>query len=207
MHSELLKIAKVEKVILILRRQDLFAISLWKQLILSEDRFAKLIHPSILFLMNDQSADLSTAPICLDWSLYYEQLRAYFEDASILVLPYEMFYSSPLIFIGKITSFLGLPSDYIPKVKTEITNKSVESTGYKSHYVDIINHGYSSPLALRKASRFLSRRISWLPNFLTYDSLVTPFPEIQLQDFYSRFRLSNQQISSKIGIDLVSYGY
>lgn len=126
--SLLLKaVLDVDKVILTIRRQDLYAQSLYRQLVFEENRFGRFVEPENFISTKPQPTAISSA-VELNWLSLYQNYVSIFGKENVLCLPYEeMIYDLP-VFIERINAFLGVTPD-LPEnffsLKERVSNVNV----------------------------------------------------------------------------------
>jgi len=97
----------IEKVILVIRRQDHYVQSLYRQLILEEDRYGRFICPEDFVSKTPRLTALSSA-VELNWLSLYQNYISIFGLDNVLCLPYEEMVKDLHGFIGRINNFLGV---------------------------------------------------------------------------------------------------
>jgi hypothetical protein len=192
------------KVIFVLRRQDLFVESIYRQAIRggyhrSVAKFLSVKRGEFgrIFYGRDALMDIHSMNY-LNWVEYYAEV---FGEENLLVLPYEMLKSDRRGFLERISSFMGV--EYREPLSGERTNG---------------RDSYALLCAMRLVNSFvpkkLQNRISDILPFGIVASLLNAigWERAFLDEEYSRKILSfhedtNRELSRKYGLELERYGY
>jgi len=197
----LLHTSGVRKVIFIFRQQTHWALSLWRQFLLAEDRFARFVPFEDLFGDSHVSGIID-----LDWNLYIDSMEERFGPQNVLALPYELLKSDPDNFFQTINVFLGFDGDFlIPDARTR-ENITRADMLYKGSVLD----SYALMSKFPKLRRNVHKTLKNMP-VIFKKNLVIEYPLTKNEDylhiFQNRFRHSNTVLMDRIGYDLRSYGY
>lgn len=197
----LLKLARINKVIFVCRRQADYAVSLWRQFLLAEDRLARFMPFEAMF-----GGSTSEGVVGLDWNPYIDAMDQAFGAPNVLVLPYELLKADADCFFRRINTFMGFPADLV------IPDSTIEVNPTKS---DLVYRGCVWDEA------FLLRRLPWLRRRLhglvaRYPGLIpsrvaTEFsmvvPGEVLDGLQARFGAANVRLESRLGLSLKSFSY
>jgi hypothetical protein len=199
-HMELLRCAGVEKALFVIRRQDEYALSLWRQLILREDRFSRFVKFATLF-----GCDNDHPIVELDWSRYVEALHAVFGRENVLVLPYEMMIEARDLFLCRFEYFAELEHGQARPDMGCGENLSSRDETYRGYVMDDWLVFDRVPF-LRRAWRRLARSIPFIKDMgsIIHEIGVSD----SMHDFLlTRYRDSNARLQEQIDVDLRDYGY
>lgn len=200
-HLDLLSAAGVEKIIFVCRKQASWAISLWRQFLLSENRFSRFVSFDTLFGNSDLDGVIG-----LDWDLYIQKLDSQFGRENVLVLPYELLISDAVDFFRRLSFFLGYKKAIIPQNLSIRENLSCVEEIYYGLKFDGVFPFYKLPYLRRK----LHRLVDILPVNLTRGIVMMNSMSVdhkELMSLQGRFFSSNRKLDSRIGISLEKFGY
>lgn len=195
----LLKEAKIDKIIFIIRRQTDWIKSFWTQLIVSEDRYCKYISPDQMF-----SLDNSFRGFGADWYEYVKNCFDVFGEQNVLVLPYEMLNYDLNKFYEKLNSFLIGINSFVPENNQKI-NLSKNYKIYRSTFLDnipMLSNYYSFRRLIRAIIKFGPKNMNLLSK-----EIETNFPDEFLSKIFNKYESSNSKLSNLINLDLSQYGY
>ncbi len=193
------------KIIFVFRRQPEWLHSLWRQLVLIEDRFSRYLDPSQLI----ETGDDGTALIDMDWRAFVESYDNVFGKENVLALPYEQMQAEPQAFVRQIAEFIG--SSLVHDVDFGNRENSFDrETKYVGWRID--NHltsatGYRIRKTLRRPGIFARVQRSPLANWLLYEARPAPFGDDLKSEIAGRYAEGNRALGGRLGRDLAAYGY
>lgn len=202
LHAELLKQAGIGRIMLIVRRQNDYAVSLWRQFLLAEDRFARFIDFPRVFC----EPEIGQSIVDMDWCALADMLDGVFGVKNVLVVPYEQLVHSPQAFFERCAAFFELGENaYAPPNRRE--NPSRSDQVYWG-----IKGDWSTPLSKMHRVRILLHRLARrFPEAANKLRVVKPHsmsvPQEILDGLMAACRESNQRLARRIGMDLQQYGY
>lgn len=195
-HAKLLKSAGITRIVFITRRQADYAVSLWRQFLLAEDRFARFVPFEALF----HADTLGEVVIDMDWIAFIEILDSVFGQENVLVLPYEMLTLYPDNFFVLLNHFLGVEDSFMPP-RDKRENSSCRDEYYRGLKLDHV-----FPLArMRRVRAWLHRHIRNYP-FIAQDYSMN-IPDESLKRISMRYRQSNLQLEERMSMNLKTYEY
>jgi len=187
------------RIILILRRQDTFIESLYRQSIRNGNphgiqRFMNGATSDFGGYKSASSPNFDVQVLC--WSHTVRFYRDLFGMNNVLALPNEMLAREPQTFIDRITSFLGLPA--FSRISTERTNS-------RDTLVPLTFQRYCNLTMPHKVAQYIGGavrpRLNWIP--FDRDYLDKQLKQ-RLQNF---FREDNRALGELLNCDLEPYGY
>jgi hypothetical protein len=201
LHMTLLKDAGVSKVLFVCRQQTNWALSLWRQFLLAEDRFARYIPFEELF-----GTDREPGVVDLDWNQYIKIIDAQFGAKNVLVLPYEFLITDSIGFYKQLNSFFGVSEEVLIAARDARENPSRTDSVYRGLSIDREFPFSRLPRLRRQLHRLSQRHPRFIPECLKMESLMSVPGEINAL-FKRRFRDSNLCLGKRINFDLGVYGY
>ena len=198
---KLLKQSGVTKIIFVIRRQTDFAQSLWKQFLLTEDRFKKYIPFEVLF-----GGETNEGIFELDWNIYINSILSNFNEKNVCVVPYELFVESPHKFIKCLVDFLGVTIDKKINIKNVITNPSKKNVIYKSLKLDHSNFMIKYPMVRKLLRSFLINNKNYLPDCFFEMKSITVKKDI-IDIIKQRYKAKNVLLESRFNLSLSQYKY
>jgi hypothetical protein len=197
-HMGLLKEAGVSKILFVCRRQTDFSISLWKHLLLAEDRFGRFLPFDALFGHD--------GVVELDWNQYIHVMDAVFGEENVLVLPYELMVRSPVMFFRRINGFFGMDeSVFIPDF-TIRENPSHNESNYVDLLWDDVFPFDRLPRVRRRIHDWVRHHNNYMPDFMYRKHSVTLTHEV-LDDLMRRYVEPNRRLEARVGVDLKDDNY
>lgn len=198
----LLRYMNIKQIFLTIRRQDTYASSLWRQLLLREDRFRKYHSFDSLFLSKP-------AFFNLNWLYLYKLLCRYFTPNSILILPYELFLQDKYSFFDRINSFIGSNTSF-SSINTPSIPSAVVNTSLNSNYYYGLRYGSIFPLSHSSTLRWGIKKIVLnlrVPRRIFLNKYSMDLPEVKLAKILSSYRESNKQLSDITNLRLDNFSY
>lgn len=201
-NAALLKLAGVERIVFITRRQTNYALSLWRQFLLAEDRFAGFVPFDALFC----AAAPSQGVMDLDWASYMEIYDGVFGRENVLALPYEFLISSPQDFYDRCNRFLEVGGPIAPP-QGRRENPSRLDDSYEG-----LKGDWSLPLSrLPKIRARLHVMFRRYPRMVRMLRIGRSWPMKVPIDCVEHIRLihreSNERLAERMQIDLSGYDY
>ena len=197
----LLKQSGATKIIFVIRRQTDFAQSLWKQLLLTEDRFKKYIPFEVLF-----GGETNEGIIELDWNIYINSIMSIFNEKNVCIVPYELLVESPQKFIKILSKFSGISLDKKVNIKNVTINASKKNIIYKSPKIDHSNFMIKYPIARKLLRSFLINNKNYLPDCFFEMKNVTVKKNI-IDIIKQRYKAKNIILESRFNLGLSQYKY
>ncbi|GEM_PF-4255781 len=190
----------IEKIIFVFRGQADWSISLWRQLILAEDRFARYVSFEDLF--GNMSSDGKCAPLDMDWMGYLNSYREIFGAQNVLAVPYERLVHEAPMFFEEVSRFMGVKSKRLPDF-SQRENLSQEDNFYLAWKM-----GGDSRLLRAYPLRMLlhNKKRSFLSLCFKKEPITNFNHDFRIK-IMQHFRDSNQELSNQTGYNLASYGY
>jgi hypothetical protein len=167
------------KIILIVRKQDDWCDSIYRQLVFNENRFGLYIKFSDLYATKPSLKSLSYSGE-LNWHELYRNYTDIFGKENVLCLPYEQLVDNSKKFVEILNSFIGDE----PELPEEFWNKRNNVSPFESIY---------------KSSSILKMNTKKI----AYKGLN----EVQKNNILVSCKENNMMLSNGIGIDLSKYGY
>jgi len=201
LHMSLLKIAGIKKVIFVCRQQANYVKSLWRQLLLAEDRFARFVQFETLFGNSFQEGIFD-----LDWNFYIQAMDTEFGAENVLILPYELLVTDAASFFQRLNKFFGFTENFfIPNLNAK-ENPSRSDASY--HGLTIDNHFPFNYLPrVRRKLHFLSNQYPRILSFIHAKHQLSVNEKVII-DLQQRFAIANQRLEMRIDkINLRDYGY
>ncbi len=201
-HAALLKPAGIGRIVLITRRQTDYAVSLWRQFLLAEDRFARFVTFDTLFC----AAAPGQAVVDMEWSSYLEIYDAVFGQDNVLALPYEQLASSPKDFFVHCNRFLGVDESIAPPSDRQ-ENPSRRDDVYHGLKVD-----QAIPFVwMPRFRRLLHEVAKHDPSIMRVLGLERAYPMSvateSLDHIRKIHRHGNQRLADRMQMDFGIYGY
>lgn len=205
--ANLLLGAGVRKIIFICRRQADWSISLWRQMVLKDDRFGRFVSFDYLFGNDGDISKLNL--VDMDWAEYALLYQRLFGIENVLVLPYELLTKDPSAFYSKIEGFLGL-SPLGREISSVRENPSVSSNIYRGWRIDGFPLIRRFPWLRIRAHRYLSPPIARFPGiakriFEFHDGFV--MTDRRRAAIMTHFEESNRRLAQLTGLPLENYDY
>jgi len=198
--AALLRDMGMEKIIFVFRCQADWSISLWKQLILAEDRFARNVSFEDLF--GNMSSDSETAAIDMDWMGYLRCYEEIFGPENVLAIPYELLVHEASVFIERISKFMGVE----PKSLSDFSKR--ENLSQQDSFYLAWNMGGDRFLSgCYRLRKLLHNKKKGVFSFGFKKVPVTILNSELRSNISQRFESSNKELSKQTGYDLQSYGY
>jgi hypothetical protein len=198
------EIYKNPKLIFVIRRQDDFIESLYRQAIRNGYPY------SLKTFINYKKGNFKPYHIgnkgvidlqAIDYNIIYDFYEKHFGKENILILPYELMKNDQEKFLKKITYFLNV--DYKKPIFNENTNR-------RDRYpllvtMRIINKIIPKKIQNRINDIFFLKYFGYILNEIPYDkSIINKNLKNKIKSYY---RESNKSLSEKIGLNLQSYDY
>jgi hypothetical protein len=206
LHARLIKdIFGQAKIIFVFRRQAEWLHSLWRQLVLVEDRFSRYLGPSQLIETSNGGAAL----IDMDWCAFVETYDTLFGEENVLALPYEQMQADPRAFVGEIAQFIGssLDDDVDFGSRENVFEGEMKYVGWNID--DWLNSetGYRIRRTLRRAGLFARVERSRFAGWLLREIAPAPFGADLKSRIMGEYAGNNRALGKRLGKDLAAYGY
>ena len=166
------------RVLLVVRRQDHWFQSIWRQLVVYENRFGKYLTPDEFRRTSGLGASLTE----LDWGNLVLSWAEFFGLQRITVVPFELLRQQPDVFITEIGNWLGSVLPIHLGARVVDPQKSQSSSGFRPRM---------------KHLRHTVRRKSWLAT-----SKGGTWPELSPE-----LKAFNRSLSSLMDRDFQEFGY
>jgi len=166
------------QLLLVLRRQDQWFRSIWRQLVIHENRFGTYLTPDEF----RQASGLRTSLIELDWQELILTWSEFMGLERITVLPFELLTERPSEFLSEIEAWVGV------QLPDQLGTEAVDPQGFDRSW------------GLRGRIRYARnwpRRQAWRAR-----AQGERFPE-----YSSELKASNRALSSLVGRDFQEFGY
>ena len=189
------------KILLVIRRQDEWATSLYRQLVFQEDRFCRYLKIDELF---PNGVDR------LDWLNIYENYTNIVGKKNVKLIPFEMFQEEPLVFLDEISTFLDID---VGKYNLDINRKVNAGTihHYRGHQWESIHIDHlilRLPIGLRTKRLLLQSYTKLLSGFFPWKSYVKAFnPKNDSLSMTTFIKEQNRRLAECSGVSLGQYGY
>lgn len=204
--ASLLKHAGVRKILFTYRRQSDWSYSLWSQLIMKEDRFAK--HVSFEDLFGNSPNPEHDTFIDMNWAEYLKMYHTIFGTENVLAIPYELMKTDSNLFFARIGAFLNI--DKKLTVVNEIENPSVENTCYFSWKTDSIWPLSKLPMVRLAMHRYLTphiKKATFVSNYLLKEHAPFNMSLAFNSEIMNHFKNCNKELADLSGFDLSKYDY
>lgn len=195
------------KILIVLRRQAEYCVSIWRQLVFKENRFREWIDFNKLYGLEGSCAIVPVK--YLRWDRLVQIYHENFGRDNVLVLPYEQMHLDPQGYISKLSEFLTLPSSVdIPWEKKENTF----NTEAKYSYPSIISTARMILGGLRdRGSGRIVFEVNGLLNKIYHNIKVKKPYALPKQERLNQFMVEvapfNKRLSDLLGQDFGRYGY
>jgi hypothetical protein len=205
--AKLLLHSGVNKLIFVYRQQATWSYSLWSQMVLKEDRFARFISYQDMFGV-EPNPNLN-AVVDMDWAMLLEMYQDVFGNENVLALPYELLLLSPENFYQKIQKFMLLGQMDL-NVTSEIENPSLKTTTYIGWRVDSNNVLLKMPSIRLRLHYHLTPYIKKsliLSRLFLKEVVVEPISEELKQKIMQNFEVQNRKLAKMSGFKLEDFWY
>lgn len=136
----------IHRVVLVIRRQDKYSESLYRQLVFEENRFKKFVPPEEFVSCEANSRSIGSA-IEMNWLAIYQNYTSLFGSSNVLCIPYELMEENLIFFIEKLNNFLeftpSLDDDFFSIKERTLNKKSSFANNpnitFENFNVDILN--------------------------------------------------------------------
>lgn len=193
------------KVVFVFRRQAEWLHSLWRQLVVVEDRFARFLEPAELIEPNAAG----NALVDLDWRAFVSVFDALFGEECVLALPYEWMLADPAAFAARLAAFIG--ADLAPEVDFgNRENVSEPEAKYVQWAVDPwlgSRSGYRIRRALRRPGVLSRVKRSALAGIVLREITPPTLEDAFRSRVMTEFAHSNRALAVRTGLDLAAWGY
>ncbi len=198
------KVFKEPKIILVIRKQDDFLESLYRQSIrmghaVSVNKFLNYKNNTFGDYRIDYklNIDLNT----LNWNTLIDFYKECFGSDNVLVLPHEMIKENSEDFLKEITNFMAI------EYKVPLSSSAANT---RDSYLLLIIKRFINLFIYKKVQNlfikiFFLKKVGYLINLLNIDK---PFLNKKLKKEIMKFYTeSNKELSKKTGLNLKKYGY
>jgi hypothetical protein len=197
------------RIVLILRRQDTWCASIYRQLVFAEDRYRRFIPFDEFFCLNDNDGLCRVPVSVLAWDRLVETYQRVFGKSCVCVLPFELLLADAKAFVSLVCDFLEV--DVPPGIDLDVRENSQPP-------LSVYRRG-PLPQRLRKVlgglrdrnGRFLyetSGLINDVKTMYKHEGRVyqPPKPAV-LASIMHNLKEQNLRLSSLCGRDFGEYGY
>lgn len=206
------------KIFIVLRKQDSWIESFYKQMVAKQKKEVKF---KDFFIFDKMTKPKSKNYITLDKLNWLEMVEAYqsvFGKENVFTLPYEMLKNSPDQFFERFFNFFHInkiPIDYEYKVNTtgEFENTCIKRLSLLTKY-DFAARSIKN----QSIKNLILKHDKGFKNFLKYVSSKLVYKkyfnyeeqklsEQQKEFLYNYYKVSNENLSQLLGINLQEYNY
>ena len=193
------------RIILFIRRQDAWCNSIWRQLVVTEDRFKEYFSADQLFSIDTPGC---VPALLLRWTKLRASFCRVFGSSNVLVLPYELLLTDPLLAISQLCSFIGvdIPPHLDLAQKENTTNQALT-------YVPLTSalRFWLWIKSARRPNTFYFDTLSSFRSFRSKRSTIDLANQSLSNDASARLLMSleqdNRELSDRIQIDLGDFSY